>query len=311
MVLELGLWTEASAAQLRSASQGKIILLVSVDWEGRSLSRPGLTQMREFREEFPDLGLLHFLNAAYFTKANANADQLAIEISSVLRSQDELGLHIHGWKSLFEAAGVNFRSTPTFWGNRIDCRADCGHDVPISSYTTEELRRVIRYSVNTLQQAGFGRATSFRAGGWMASQNVLDALSAEGFLLDSSSVPAEFLASEIGETDLYRWVAQLWKGTTPLSQPHYLNTATSRILEMPDNGALADYMKASEMVQVYKTAAAKWKAHPDQDIWVHIGFHQETASTYLSRVAQAVREIKSYSEQNGLPLTYAQLPLHF
>src|SRR5262249_43072176 len=58
IVLLLPIGTEASA--------GRLLLIVSVDWEGRILTEKNLVAMIEFRRTFPTLPLLHFLNAAYF-----------------------------------------------------------------------------------------------------------------------------------------------------------------------------------------------------------------------------------------------------
>ena len=297
-------------AQPALERNGKIELLVSVDWEGRTLSSPGLKAMKELRAEFPELSLLQFLNAAYFTKPGAEAQSLVRKISQVIRPQDELGLHIHGWKSLFEASGVRFRSSPTFWGSPVSCDGeDCGHDVPISHYPTEDLRKVIRFSTQKLESLGFGHPKSFRAGGWLASQNVLDALALEGFKVDSSSVPPRFLAGEIGSSNLFGWVQKLWSEITPTSQPSWVKTSSQPLLEVPDNGALADYMTSQEMVEVFMLALDKWKKNPSQNILVQIGFHQETAGQYLGRVRGAIREILRIAEENRLPLVYAPLPI--
>jgi hypothetical protein len=112
------------------------VLVVTVDWEGLNLSDDNLAAMRALRERFPEIPLVQFLNAAYFTKPDADADAVQARIASVLRDGDELGLHIHGWKRLFEAAGVSYRPSPTFRGpdeSGPACDYDCGHAVPISA----------------------------------------------------------------------------------------------------------------------------------------------------------------------------------
>lgn len=294
--------------------EGRLFLLVTVDWEGRDLTDDNLGAMERLRARFPEVKLVQFLNAAYFTKEGADAADVRARIGRTLLPGDELGLHIHGWKSLFEASGVTFRDAPTFWdpaGRVTDCFADCGHEVPISAYATDDLRTVIRFSVDTLEAAGLGRATSFRAGGWMAAPHVRDALVAEGFVTENSAVPADFLASEIGHLPLHGWVADLWPGTTSTSQPERLETTPTEgdehghILEIPDNGALADYMTADEMIAVYDDVKALRAADPEHDVVLSIGFHQETAARYLPRVEAALEHILADAEAEGLPLRSA------
>jgi hypothetical protein len=281
--------------------RGEVLLMVTVDWEGDDLADDNLDAMAAMRDRFELVPLVHFLNAAYFTKPGANAEDVQRRTARVLRDHDELGLHIHGWKSLFEASGVEFRNSPTFWGGTVPsyrCSYDCGHDVPISEYAVDELRSVIQLSIDELGAAGFGRAMSFRAGGWMAAPNVREALAAEGLRVDSSAVAAYFLEDEIGDTDLYRWVDALWGGTDSTSQPYPLDGLT----EVPDNGALADYVTADEMYSVYLDAKELLAAEPTEDVVVNIGFHQETAARYLHRVEAALALMFEDAEANDVPL---------
>ncbi len=305
----VGLWLVLGILSLPVFATGKVKLLVSVDWEGRVLDEANLDAMNQFRNQFPNVPLLHFLNAAYYTKPGARAAVVTNKISSVLRPGDELGLHIHGWRSLFEAAGVTFRSSPTYWGDALDdCREDCGHEIPIDIYTKEELQRVMHYSVETLNRHGFGRATSFRSGGWLSAPVVLEALAAEGFLIDSSAVPPHLLAPLIGNTPLWQWVNNLWHGTKTTSQPQRMSTPAGTIWEVPDNGALADYMSADDMVKVYMDGA-HYAEKTGKDVYVHIGFHQETAKRYVSRVSSALRKIYQFAQINHNEVEVAQLPL--
>ena len=70
------------------------------------------------------------------------------KIALVLKDEDELGLHIHAWKSLVESAGVSFRQKPN-WNDQFDdtfresCSFDCGHGVPLWAYSDDELKKII------------------------------------------------------------------------------------------------------------------------------------------------------------------------
>src|SRR5436190_2161483 len=112
--------------------RGKMQLLVTVDWEGRDLRDDNLNAMKSLRQRFPQVKIVHFLNAAYFTKSDSDAASAKTKIASTFLPGDEKGLHIHGWKKLFEAAGTTFINSPTFWGTSLrpnECFYDCGHEV--------------------------------------------------------------------------------------------------------------------------------------------------------------------------------------
>lgn len=287
--------------------RGKIRLLVTVDWEGRDLTESNLRAIENLRERFPQVKLVQFLNAAYFTKPGANAGDVTARIERALRPGDEHGLHIHGWKRLFEAAGVPFRTTPTFWGTTIDarsytCSSDCGHEVAINAYTTDELRKVVRFSLDTLEANGFGRAKSFRAGGWVASENVRDAIAAEGLGWDHSEVPTPFLQPKLGTLPLYGWLGDIWPDAVPTSQPHGVDVAEGALVEVPDNGAMADYVSTEQMVDVFEQNKAAFAKNGKKDVVVSIGFHQETAATYLPALEGALERIYDEAAAERLPL---------
>jgi len=296
--------SEVAAEKVRA---GRMQLVVTVDWEGRDLRDENLQAIAELRRRFPDVKLVHFLNAAYFTKPDAAAERVKAAMESVIRAGDEKGLHIHGWKRLFEAAGVTFRSEPTFWGTSLgdkDCLFDCGHEVPIDLYTTEELRRVVRFSIDTLRGHGFGSAKSFRCGGWIARPNVRDAIAAEGLVYEHSMVPTRFVEAKLTARGgpLYPWLRELWGDASPLTQPREIPTSAGPLVEVPDNGALADYVTADQMVDVFEQNKAAFLADRNTSVVVSIGFHQETAAKYLPALEEALSRIQSAARAEKIPL---------
>jgi hypothetical protein len=303
----LGGWSSFAAAQ------GKLRIVVSVDWEGRELVEENLEAMKSFRNDFPEVPLQHFLNAAYYTKRDANAARITRSIRSVLRAGDEHGLHIHAWRSLVKAAGARFLTSPSFVDQDVDesqCGEDCGADVPLTTYTESELRKVIHKSVDILIAQGFDRPVSFRAGGWQANNTVLSALAAEGFTLDSSATYAEFLKEAWGEYNLYNFVGQLWPQTVPTSQPYvFTNRDGLKITELPNNGCLSDYMTGSAMLKVFTANAKNLAKNPQQDVYMSIGFHQETAAEYLPRLRSALKKFRTYAEANRVPYEFVVAPL--
>jgi hypothetical protein len=262
-------------------------IVVSVDWEGRSLDADNLAAMTSFRDAYPDIPLQHFLNAAYFTKTGASASDTAAQIRSVLRPGDEHGLHIHGWRSLMTASSGPIDLTK--------CEPDCGHDVNITAYSEAELRKVIAFSKATLEKNGFDRPKSFRAGAWQADKKVFRALAKEGFTLDSSATDAEYLKERWGHSLLYPVTAKIWPGITATSQPYTVDLGEGlSIFELPNNGCLADYVSAETLLT----------AQPGSDIYVSIGFHQETAAKYLPTFRAGLDAIRAAIKQENLPVDF-------
>ncbi len=287
--------------------KGKLQLVVTVDWEGRDLREDNLLAMQGLHARFPQVKIVHFLNAGYYTKQGARPADVTTRINRAIQSGDEKALHIHGWKRLFEASGLTFRASPTFWGtsldpHRGDClETDCGHEVPISLYTSDELRKVVKFSLDTLEGNGFGRAKSFRCGGWMAKPNVRDAIAAEGLKYEHSAVPTVFLKPKLGTMPVYSWLSELWQGTTNVSQPYTLTTSTTPLTEVPDNGALADYVSTQQMMDTFEANKATFLADRSKNVVVSVGFHEETAATYVPQLEAALQRMYDEAKAANIP----------
>ncbi len=276
-----------------SAPRGRVRIAVSVDWEGREVGAENIAAMAALREALPGVPLTHFLNAAYYTKPAADAPRVTRETRRVVLAGDEEGLHVHGWRSLFASAGVAFREKPSFWGDAYALQptaGDLGHEVELGAYTVDELRRVLRRSRELLGAQGFTIGGSFRCGGWMATPPVLQALRAEGFLVDSSATDGRW-HDELGTYRLRARIPEVWPTVTAQSPPFLIDTPAGAVLEMPDTCALADYVTADEMVAHIREANGRLSADPTRDIFVHIGFHQETAARYAARVTETIRRV--------------------
>ncbi len=298
---------------MHQANSGEILINISVDWEGRGLHKKNLDAMKGFRSQHPNIPLLHYMNAAYFTKKNSNQDKTARNILSALSSNDEIGLHIHGWKSLVEASGVSYRSSPSWSPYTSEICAvphDCGHGVPITAYNTDEIRKIIRTSVKIMQRQGLPVPTMFRAGGWMAGPNVLKALTSEGFKMDASQVPRQFLRYQ--QPTIYQWLGEIWPTTSSLTQPYKIWIDNhSNIVEFPNNGCLADYMTGAKMHRVFLENVKQWREDQSQHRFISIGFHQETASNYINRVKNAISRIEKYAKRYNVPVKFIANPLEY
>jgi hypothetical protein len=286
--------------------KGRLQLVVTVDWEGRDLREDNLLAMQQLHARFPQVKVVHFLNAGYYTKQGANRVDVTARINRAIQPGDEKALHIHGWKRLFEASGLAFRASPTFWGTSLDahgreCIDDCGHEVPISLYTSEELRKVVKFSLDTLEGNGLGRAKSFRCGGWMAKTSVRDAIAAEGLRYEHSAVPTDFLKPKLGTMPIYAWLSELWQGTTNVSQPYALATSTTTLTEVPDNGALADYVSTQQMVDTFEANKTAFLKDRSKNVVVSVGFHEETAATYLPQLEAALQRMYDEAKAENIP----------
>jgi hypothetical protein len=156
-----------------------------------------------------------------------------------------------------------------------------------------------------LKEQGFTGLQHFRAGGWVTSPALMEALAAEGFRTDSSAVPVPFLASELRGTELLSWLRSYWADITPASQAYLVKTEVGNLWQVPNNAALSDYMTAEATTKVVQDALKQGIPY------VIAGFHQETADDWYDRVSGFLRAVQKLVKEKNAPIVFDTMPESF
>ena len=93
----------------------------------------------------------------------------------------------------------------------------------------------------------------------------------------------------------------LWPDASRVSQPYHLQEG---LVEVPDNGCLADYVTSDQMVDTFKAVAQSGRGKP---VVLSLGFHQETAAKFLPRLRTALLEIELRAAMQRIPLSYDRM----
>ena len=185
------------------------------------------------------------------------------------------------------------RLTPSFLSREnklIEFEDDIGFDVDLSAYTVAELRAIFKKSRELFEAEKIKVGTTFRAAGCLGTPNVLEAARAEGYTIDSSAIDPAWL-DEPEVVYMQERMRKLWPRVVKTTQPYWIDTPAGKILEVPDNGALADYTQPAEIVEHIEMAAASAKASGKPAIVV-LGFHAETADEFAPRLVQALATLR-------------------
>ncbi len=272
-----------------------LYVVTSIDWDSSDTADSELTWQEQLHADHPGLKLTHLVGPYTWTDPELTAqrqDQLRDWLVMMEDSfDDEIGLHIHPWCHFVETAGVTCRTEPSFVYDDGD---ESGYTVLSSAYTEAEYLALLERADDIFLEQGLNKPLTFRAGGWIASASVLSALADDGFVADSSANNWQLMDEwQDNNTNglLYQWNSEHWANIGDRSQPYRPSAVDpSRpaqsgeselaILEVPDNGILADYVSADEMIQIFE---ANWPGGaltvPTQ---VSIGFHNRTQGPLFS-----------------------------
>ena len=281
-------------------ANGRIIVALTIDWEGAYVSPDGLDALDEFRAALGSAPLTHFVSAAYFTKDRPDP-AAATSITQAVRKGDELAVHLHAWRSLAKAGGIEPKLSPSFLTGTDKLLefedGDVGFDTDLDAYGVSELRVLLRTSRRLLEQLHLSVSKTFRAGGYLGTPKVLQAIREEGFTVDSSATDFRQLDERKDEV-LPRRIQAIWPGVETTTQPWLVRAPGGSLLEMPI-AAFADYATADEIIAVFDAAHARLQKDRSRDVFVVVGFHQETAHEFASRLRDAMQKLRARPELAG------------
>ena len=276
----------------------KITVYVTVDWEGVSLDNDNLETIQEFRKKYPHIAMLQLITPSYWLQPDANKAAITMQIKSTFLPIDQVGLHLHGWKSLLNYCQVPYQNSPSFADQAETCESgDCGYSVSLeNAYSEADLSKLVACSSEILVDEGFAKPIHFRAGGWQLGAKLTSALQANGFTWDSSHIDANLLTTSWHEdSGMITMLRELHPTATPLDQPYYLN----ELHEHPNNAALADYTSSKQIIGMFNSLIQNQK-----NVMV-LGFHQETATNYLGRLDAAIPKMEAAAKAANVELIWA------
>jgi hypothetical protein len=276
----------------------KITVYVTVDWEGASLDNDNLEVMQSFRKKHPHIAMLQLITPSYWVRPDVDKATVTRQIKTTFLPIDKVGLHLHGWKSLLTYCQVPYQHAPSFADQAETCEAgDCGYSVSLeNAYSEADLSKLVACGSAILVNEGFAKPSHFRAGGWQLGTKLTAALQANGFTWDSSQIDANLLTTNWHEeSGIIKMLRELHPNATPLDQPFYIN----QLHEYPNNAALADYTSSKQIVALFNGLIQHHKS-----VMV-LGFHQETAATYLGRLDAAIPKLEAAAKAANVQLEWA------
>ncbi|MGH8447266.1 MAG: hypothetical protein ACREVL_18520 [Solimonas sp.] len=314
-----------------------ITVCISVDWEGRGLT--GIDALKSFNERFPNIPLTHFVSAAYLSRTSEEEvlEKIAQAMVPAVKPADEIALHIHCWRSLYEdyRGGKEYTTKPRGTETLVyadQVYKDSGYVVALSSLEPADINQLFDVSIQKIQPflAALGTANKvqypiqgFRSGGWMANDKVFGVLQmGKGLVYDASAVDclfglraseeyveqvepmAEGIAKMWGAAktanNTQNWQATLGSGVGRMTGPYRVGN----LIELPNNGMLLPAVDAAD-VQNFLGWALSQPAN--RDLYLSIGFHQESSPRYIKDFGDVIEPYSQNPQIQWLThVAYAQ-----
>ncbi len=244
-------------------------VLVTTDWDFPDPGQVVMGYQKQMHLEHPELRMTHFVGPYTFTDPMVTADRQAALVTWLLEMRDnytdEIGLHIHPYCSFVVDAGLTCITDQS----TVYAQDTSGYTIKLSAYTREQMGQLLDHANALFEAHGLNHTKTFRAGGWTASLDTLQALADKGYTADTSALNwariEEWKDQQSGE--LYRWNMAHWAPIDDTSQPYWPNqgdvlssqSPSLSLLEVPDNGVMIDYVTLDEMNGLFD---ANWDGQP-------------------------------------------------
>ncbi len=294
-----------------------LYVVVSNDWDDPDNGDAMLERQERLHSNHPELLLTHLVGPYTFTDPNMSLGRQQLLVDWVLNQArlhgDEIGLHIHPYCSFVESAQVACKDVPSF----AKTSDPSGYTVRLGAYSEDEFVTLLNHAIELFEDHGLGRPTAFRAGGWTLEAKTMRALERTGFVADSSAVHWEKLEEWEGHAvaTLFPWNREQWSTINARSQPYYPNrdellsssAPQVAVLEVPDNGALVDYVTRDEMVEIFDE---NYSGQPlDAPRALSIGYHPPNFSeAFFTRINGALDHIdENLASQDRGAVVYARM----
>ncbi|HTJ43190.1 MAG TPA: hypothetical protein VL463_13890 [Kofleriaceae bacterium] len=312
--------SDAAFAKISFMRSHPLYVLMTTDYDFSDPADSSLTVMDSLHRLHPALVMTHFASPYTFTDPAVTPERAGV-IAAWWRHarddfHDEIGLHIHPYCNFVEAAGVTCNTMPSVEFANGDTT---GYTVEVASYSEADFLTLLHKADELFAANQLGKPITFRAGAWTASIETLRALAADGFVADTSALNWAKVEEwkNVGNKELWTWNMTHWAPIDDTSQPYYPNhddiLASSppplSILEVPDNGAMVDYVSTAEMTTIlsHNWDGTSALAEPTQ---LTVGFHP--SKNYVGDVQSRTDGILTAVDQHAYfydsgPCVYAVL----
>jgi hypothetical protein len=273
--------SDIAFAKLALHRSAPYYVLVTTDWDFADPGNNVLQYQDRMHVEHPEMRITHFVGPYTFTDPNITAARQQELVSWLVTQRDdfrdEIGLHIHPYCHFVESAGV----TCEIDDSTTMAMDPSGYTIKVAAYDRQEFGTLLDHASALFEQHGLNRPKTFRAGGWTANVDTLNALADKGFTADTSALNWARIEEWEG-AELYRWNMENWGPIDDTSQPYFpsqTNVLTSEsptmaLLEVPDNGVMIDYVSLPEMTGLFD---ANWTGEPlSAPTMLMMGFHPAT-----------------------------------
>jgi len=285
-----------------------LYVVLGTDWDDPDNTEAQWAFMEELHANHAELEVTHFVGPYTFTAPEMTPERIDFVVNWLKDGEatygNETAVHIHPYCNFVDTTTVTCRTTPSCVYIGGD---STGYTVISAAYTEEQYTILLQAADALFTEHGFDKPTAFRAGAWTSDVSTLKAQVNAGYTVNSDAWNWQRMEEWIGQGNgvFYEWVEEHWWAIDDSSQPYYPSDEDPSIagepalpiLEVPMNGAMADYATADEMIEIFGTT---WPGGAlDAPAVYVVGYHPGSLDNiFFNRIDDALDNVDQFLISN-------------
>jgi len=324
-VLLLIFWWAASVPFIGATEPTVNVTVISHFDRPWSMTAEDLAAFEHLTANHPNMRWTHLYNPVAYTQETPLRDEMERFVKQSRANHDaEIGVHLHMYKSLLDAAGVEFVPQPSLAADAVEGSYDeSGYAVPMTRYSRDEIGRMLTFTLKTFHDRELGEPKTFCAGFYATSLDLQREIAARGFTTSAAAFPpGTQFGSEYAPSwhALSGWDASVMYRTVPYrvsqstilphgQQPFLLAADHKPLVELPQTCKIDWMVTDEDMKVIFKEHLAI--ARGGNTTAVCLAIHETGGAAYVAKYDEVLayidEHIASRSKPNVRYVTAAEL----
>ena len=257
----------------------------------------------------PKMRWTHLYNPVAYTQDTPLRAKMEMYVK---QSRDEhgaeIGVHLHMYESLLDAAGVEFIRQPSLNAKTVDGSSDpSGYAVPMTRYSRAEITRLLEFTQRVFHRQKLGTPRTFCAGFYATSLQLQLEIAAHGYLTSAAAFPpgTEFGAQYAPSWHkLSGWSSIVTYKTTPYrvsrrsilpnGSPPFIAVGDGRdLVEIPQTCKIDWMVSAEDMKAIFRHHLAV--ATDGKPTAICFAIHETSGNEHFSKYDEVLSDVDQYA----------------
>ena len=280
-----------------------------------AMTSEDITALEKLTARHPKMRWTHLYNPVAYTQETPLRDEMERFVKRTrAEHRAEIGTHLHMYKSLLGAAGIEFLTHPSANAEILKgSRDESGYAVPMTRYSRAEIGKLLEFTKQIFRERNLGRPKTFCAGFYTTNVELQEEIAAHGYTTSAAAFPpGTQFGSKYAPTwhKLSGWDASVTyksrpyriskRSILPGGQAPFIIAVDGRpLVEIPQTCKIDWMVTAEHMKFIFKQHLVI--ARRGTTTAVCFAIHETSGAEHFTKYDEVLRYVDEYIASNSKP----------